>query len=282
MTGSSIMIASQQANSLAGTASSKWTVRSPARTQHLLDLLYRLVEREMKLIYKRSILGVAWTLIVPLMQLLAFTFMFHSVLGVHVSKYASYAFTGLLVWNWFQTSLIAATGCIIKSHSLLEQPGFPVSILPIVSVVTWLIHFAAALPVLLFFLCWDGAMLTPAILLMPLLLVLQAAFTLSLAYPLSALNVPMRDTQHTLTVLLNLAIYVTPVFYTIDKVPAKYQIVFQLNPMRHFLDAYRSILLHGQAPNWIPLTIVFALTCCLIPMGHWLFMRQSARFVEDL
>jgi lipopolysaccharide transport system permease protein len=262
--------------------SSQWTVRAPSKTEHLIDLIYRLVDRDMKLIYKRSILGVAWTLLTPLLQLTVLTFMCRGVLGLHVSMYASYVFCGLLVWNWFQNSLIAATGCIIKSHTLLAQPGFPPTVLPVVSVITWLIHFVMALPVLFLILCWNGATITPALLLLPLLWMLQSAFTVSIAYPLASLNVSMRDTQHTLTVLLNLALYVTPVFYDIDKVPQKFQFVFMLNPMRHFLDAYRSILLHGQAPNWIPLGIIFAITCCLFPLGLWLFKQQSTRFVEQL
>jgi len=92
---------------------------------YLLDLLRSLVDRDMKLMYKRSVLGVAWTLINPLLQLAVFVFVFQTILKVNIPQYASYVFSGLLIWTWFQNSLFQSTGVIISSRSLIRQPGFP-------------------------------------------------------------------------------------------------------------------------------------------------------------
>src|SRR5690606_6704502 len=102
--------------------------------------LTELVVRDMKLLYKRSALGIAWTLINPLIQLAIFAFVFSMVLKTEVENYASFAFTGLTVWVWFMTSLVQATTVITGSKALIRQPGFPTSILPVVVLTTRLLH----------------------------------------------------------------------------------------------------------------------------------------------
>lgn len=252
------------------------------RLPYLWDLLRSLVDRDMKLTYKRSVLGVAWTLINPLLQLLVFAFVFQIVLPVKIPQYASYVFAGLLSWNWFQTALYQATGVIISSRSLIRQPRFPVAILPIVTVTTGLIHFMLALPILIAFLLIDGIQLTPVILFLPILQILQFAFTVSCAYFLAALNVTFRDTQHTLGVILQLFFYLTPIFYDLKAIPKEYWYIYALNPMVHIVTSYRQILMWGVPPDWMAIAIIAGFTAILWPLGYWLFKRQSHRFVEEL
>ncbi|PSO56520.1 MAG: ABC transporter [Cyanobacteria bacterium QS_7_48_42] len=252
------------------------------RLPYLYDLLRELVSREMKLLYKRSVLGVAWTLINPLLQLAVFSFVFRLVLSVDVPHYASFAFCGLLVWSWFQTSLFQATGVIIANRPLIRQPGFPTAILPVVIVMTGLIHFLLALPVLIMFLLMDGIELELVVLFLPILQVLQFAFTVGVAYLLAAINVTLRDTQHTLGVLLQLLFYLTPIFYDITNVPTGYQSLYYLNPMVHIVTAYRAVLIQGTPPNGLPLLVIGFVTAGLIWFGYRVFASASDRFVEEL
>jgi lipopolysaccharide transport system permease protein len=246
------------------------------------DLIRELVVRDLKLLYKRSVLGIAWTLINPLLQLAVFVFVFQTVLRVNVPQYASFVFSGLLIWTWTQSSLFQATGLITSNRPLIRQPGFPIAILPIITVTTGLIHFLLALPVLIIFLIIDGIHLTSNILFLPLLLVLQFILTVSFAYPLAALNVTFRDTQHTLGVLLQLFFYVLPIFYTLDQVPVHLRPTYSFNPMAVLLEAYRAILIKGQSPDWIALLGLAVMTSCLLPIGYRIFKRQSQRFVEEI
>lgn len=232
--------------------------------------------------YKRSALGVAWTLINPLLQLAVFVFVFQVVIPVNVPQYASHVFSGLLVWTWFQSSLYQATGVIISSRSLIRQPGFPVAILPIVIVTTGLVHFVLALPALFVFLLLDGIQLTPFVLLLPILQLIQFSLTVSFSYFLAALNVTFRDTQHTLGVVLQLLFYVTPIFYDVQGIPSKYGSIYGLNPMVHIVTAYRQILIRGTAPSWLALGVVAGVAMILLPIGYGVFKRQSARFVEEI
>lgn len=261
-------------------SSNLWLRKRPLIQQ--FDLLRELVSRDMKLLYKRSVLGIAWTLINPLLQLAVFAFVFQLVLPVNIPRYASFVFSGLLVWNWFQTSLFQSTGVIIASRPLIRQPGFPIALLPVVITTTGFIHFLLALPVLLIFLLIDGVELKPVIFVLPILQILQFVVIVSFSYLLAALNVTFRDTQHTLGVILQLFFYVTPIFYDIQNVPPGYQFLYNLNPMVPLVTAYRSVLMHGVQPDWYSLLIVVLMVAVCLPIGLRFFRQQSDRFVEEL
>ena len=252
------------------------------KVTHFFDLLRELVDREMKLLYKRSALGIAWTLINPLLQLAVFSFVFRTVIPVNIPQFTSFAFSGLLIWNWSQTALFQATGLITSNLALIRQPNFPTAILPVVTTTTGLIHFLLALPVLIIFLAMDGVQPNSVLLYLPVLMVIQFVLTVSLAYPLAAINVTFRDTQHTLGVVLQMLFYLTPIFYDLSSVPKQYQPLYQLNPMVPLIEAYRAILLKGMQPDWSALLIVSVVVAALLPIGLGIFRRQSDRFVEEL
>jgi lipopolysaccharide transport system permease protein len=249
---------------------------------HFFDLLRVLVDRDMKLLYKRSALGIAWTLINPLLQLAVFSFVFRSVIPINIPKFSSFAFSGLLIWTWSQTALFQATGLITSNKALIRQPNFPTAILPIVTTMTGLIHFLLALPVLIIFLAVDGVEPSSVLFVLPLLMVIQFVLTVGLAYPLAALNVTFRDTQHTLGVLLQMLFYLTPIFYDLNSVPKEFQPFYQLNPMVPLIEAYRAILLKGTQPDWQALLIVSLIVAVILPIGLAIFRRQSNTFVEEL
>jgi len=249
---------------------------------HFFDLLRVLVDRDMKLLYKRSALGIAWTLINPLLQLAVFSFVFRSVIPINIPKFSSFAFSGLLIWTWSQTALFQATGLITSNKALIRQPNFPTAILPVVTTMTGLIHFLLALPVLIIFLAVDGVQPSSVLFVLPLLMVIQFVLTVGLAYPLAALNVTFRDTQHTLGVLLQMLFYLTPIFYDLNSVPKEFQPLYQLNPMVPLIEAYRAILLKGTQPDWQALLIVSLVVAVILPIGLAIFRRQSNTFVEEL
>jgi lipopolysaccharide transport system permease protein len=249
---------------------------------HFFDLLRVLVDRDIKLLYKRSALGIAWTLINPLLQLAVFSFVFRSVIPINIPQFSSFAFSGLLIWTWSQTALFQATGLITSNKALIRQPNFPTAILPVVTTMTGLIHFLLALPVLIIFLAIDGIQPSSVLFVLPLLMVIQFVLTVGLAYPLAALNVTFRDTQHTLGVLLQMLFYLTPIFYDLNSVPKEFQPLYQLNPMVPLIEAYRAILLKGTQPDWQALLMVSLAVAVILPIGLAIFRRQSNTFVEEL
>lgn len=252
------------------------------RAAYLRDLLRELVGRELKLRYKRSVLGIAWSLLVPLAQLLVFVFLSRAVLRLDIPHYPLFVFSGLLAWNWFQSSLLLATSSVTDNRTLIRRPGFPAAILPAVTVMTGLIHYLLALPVLLVFALITGVAFTPALLALPGLIALQFGLILALSYLLASLHVTFRDLQHLLGISLTLLFYLTPVFYSPDNIPAQYRAVLQANPLATLLGAQRRVLIDGAWPQWPPLLLLGAVTLGLLVLGHAVFTRASGRFVEDL
>ena len=140
------------------------------------------------------------------------------------------------------------------------------------------------MPALVVIMAIDRVSISWTILLLPILLGLQFALTLSFAYPLAALNVTFRDTQHTLGVILQLMFYLLPVFYSLDDrlIPAFIRPVYDYNPFVILLEAYRSILLKSAIPNGSGLMMLGLIVVILLPVGYRIFRRQSERFVEEV
>lgn len=249
---------------------------------HARDLLYELVKRDMKLRYKGSVLGVFWSLLNPLAQLLVFSIIFHTILPLGIPDYTAFLFTGLLAWTWFQTSWVAATTTIVENRNLIKRPGFPAAILPVVTITANLIHFLIALPLLLIVVLVEGAPLRATLWLLPLLIAMQFVLTLGLAYVTAALHVVFRDTQHLVTVFVLLLFYLTPIFYAVETIPARLRPIFALNPLLHIIDGYRALLVRGEWPAPLPWLLVLAGSLAGLLAGMWLFGHISNRFVEEL
>jgi lipopolysaccharide transport system permease protein len=188
----------------------------------------------------------------------------------------------VLVWNWFHVSLYQATATIVDNRELIKRPGFPVAILPMVTVASYLVHFLLALPILLVFLLWGGVGMTSAIFALPLVIAIQFILTLSLAYFTATFYVTFRDTQHLLGVGLNLLFFLTPVFYKSSDLPVQYQTLYRLNPMVHLMEAYRGILLSGTSPEPMGLLLLILPALTVLYLGYHIFKRASDHFVDEL
>lgn len=252
------------------------------RVRYIHDLLFTLVARDLKLRYKRSILGVAWSLLTPLAQLAVYYLIFDVLLPLNVPNYLSFLFSGVLVWNWFQGSLYQATSTIVDNRELIKRPGFPVAVLPMVTVASYLIHFLLALPILFIFLVWGGIGLTSAILTLPLVIVIQFILTLSLAYFTATFYVTFRDTQHLLGVLLNLLFFLSPIFYKSSDLPPQFQAFYRLNPLVHLIESYRAILLAGALPEGTGLLFLSVPATLMLFLGYRVFKKSSDHFVDEL
>jgi lipopolysaccharide transport system permease protein len=250
--------------------------------RYLWDLLYELVQRDMRLRYKRSILGMLWSLLNPLLQLLVFQFIFAVVLPLNIPRFPLFLFIGLLAWNWFQSALIEATGAIVDNRDLIRRPGFPGLILPLVPVATNFVHFLIALPVLLAFILLSGVPLRPLALFLPVALAVQFLVTLSLAYIVAALHVQFRDTRYLLGIALLLGFYLSPVFYDPQSIPTAYQALYHLNPMVTLIETYRGLLMDGSFPSPLTLGLIAAGGAIALLGGVQLFRRMSIYFAEEL
>ena len=261
---------------------SRFGIPSLGRLVYLSELTRELVARDLKLRYKRTILGVAWSLASPLAQLMVLGFVFRFVLNVQIERYLSFLFTGILVWNWLHGSLVASATCVIDNASLLRRPGFPAPILPLVAVTTQFVQFLFSLPFLLIAATIDSDPISISLVSLPLVMALQFLLTLGVGYFLSTLHVEYRDTSHLLDVALMLAFYLSPIFYDGRFVPEPYQGIYRLNPVVHLLEAYRDVIVSGRFPASSTLATLAVAACVAFAVGYWRYRSQRHDFAEGL
>lgn len=260
----------------------RWGIPNRSRLLHLGELAAELVQRDLKLRYKRTVLGIAWSLVSPLSQWIVLGFVFGKVLDIGIERYLSFLFTGILAWSWFQAALTSCATCVVDNASLLRRPGFPALILPFVAVATQFVHLLFSLPILFAAATLDGDPISLALVALPLVMTLQFAFTLGIGYLLSTLHVVYRDTRHLLEVALMLLFYLTPVFYDGAFVPPPFDRIYRLNPMLHLLEAYREVIVHGRFPTLSSLAYPAAAALILFVLGYRRFRRARHGFVEEM
>ena len=261
----------------------RYRVRSVTRNwAHRRDLLRVLVARDFKLRYKRSLFGIAWSLLVPLAQLAVMYVVFNRIVPLNIPHYTTFLFTGILPWGWMQASLMMSAVTVTDNRDLVKQVGFPVAMLPAVTVFSQLIHFLLALPILAVFLMSDGYRGSVSLSALPLVIVIQFILILSLSYIVATLQVRFRDTQYLLGIALFLFFYLTPVFWDDTTLPEPYRSVMHFNPVSMVLGAYRAILVHGQWPEPLPLLGVAAGSMAVLAASYAMFTLARHRFVEEL
>jgi lipopolysaccharide transport system permease protein len=258
------------------------TFAFPRRFIYARDLLRELVVRDLKLRYKRSYLGAAWTLVNPLLQLLVFYFVFTQIFRVDTPNFLGYLFIGIASWNWFSGALLESTNSILGNRDLIRQPGFPSAMLPNVTVASHLIHFLITLPILALLPVSHEPSAGAALLWLPVVILVQYTLTLSLALLAASLHVRFRDTQYLLGVFLMLGFFLTPIIYELRVVPERYLGFYAFNPMSHVIAAYRAVLMRGESPDLGTLGAVALFSLAQLGVFYALFQRASVRFAEEL
>ncbi|WP_225206445.1 ABC transporter permease [Novosphingobium huizhouense] len=267
------------------TAASAVSPSSPSTRslQQRLDLLVQLVLRDLKVRYQRSLIGIGWSLLKPLSQLIVFSIVFTRVLPLNIENYTTFVFTGVLAWTWFSGSMTAAVGSVTANKTLAMRPGFPSVLLPTLVVASQGIHFVLALPLLLLCAAIDtGSLALVPLLALPLVVALQALLTLGIAYLLAALHVYFRDAEHLTGIAMMLGFYVTPVFYRPIPAGADLELLTTANPLAWLLRCYREVLVSHHLPPAMTMAELLAVSVLAFGIGLAVFRRAALRFDEAL
>ena len=249
-------------------------------------LIQSLVSRELKARYRGSVLGFFWSFANPLLLLLVYTFVFSYVMrppeGIH--DYALFLFCGLLPWTWFQTSLVESSGILISGGNLIKKVMFPAEILPIVTVLSNLVHFLFGLIILVVFLIYFQAPLQPLELLwFPVVVLVQLVLTLGFALVLSALTVHFRDIKDILGNVMTLWFFATPIIYSWKNPPPQIRRFLNANPVTHLAVSYQEILyFEGPFGHWKWLLALGMGSIVLFLFGYFLFDRLRDSFAEEV
>jgi lipopolysaccharide transport system permease protein len=263
-------------------------------------LIQSLVARELKARYRGSALGVFWSFINPLLLLLVYTIVFSYFVSARadVRPYALFLCCGLLPWTWFASSLNESANSLVAGGNLIKKVLFPAEVLPIVTVLTNMVQFLLALPILAGFLIYymnvgvagpDGVVGPPPVALhaaelvwLPLVVFAQLLLTTGIALVLSALTAHFRDVRDILANLLTFWFFATPVIYPWFSLPDKLKPWLNVNPFTHLAISYQEILFHPEnafGHKWWLLTLTAA-SIAIFLLGYWLFDRLRDSLAE--
>ena len=256
-------------------------------------LIQSLVSRELKARYRGSVLGFFWSFVNPLLLLLVYTFVFAYVMPPpkEINNYALFLFCGVLPWTWFSASLLESSSVLITGGNLIKKVMFPAEILPIVTVLSNLVHFLLGLPILIAFLIYFDAPVEPAELpWFPIAIVIQLLLTIGLALILSALTVHFRDLRDILGNVMTLWFFATPIIYYWRDAPAGIRRFLNLNPFTHLAITYQEILFFpadhasagGPPGHWKWLVALGVGSIGLFLFGYFLFDRLRDSFAEEV
>jgi ABC-type polysaccharide/polyol phosphate export permease len=242
------------------------------------DLLRLLVVNSIKTRYKRSALGVVWTLLNPLLNTLVLTIAFSQLLRFNVENYAIYLLVGLLVWNFFSQTTNHAMNTLVWGSSLLKRIYVPRTIFAVSVLGNGLVNFGLGLIPLALIMLVMRHTFTWNLLLLPLALLLLAMFTLGITLLISTLAVFFVDVIDMYGVFLSAWFYLTPVIYPVEIVPEKFAVFLRLNPMYYMVDLFRQIIFSGVAPSPEQWLLSAALGVSALLLGWWIFTKKSDEF----
>jgi len=271
-------------------------------------LLSQLVVRDIKVRYRNSLLGFFWSLANPLLQVATITVVIKYVMQMDIPNYSAYLLVGYLPWMFFQMALLDSSQVVLAHRDLLRKVYFPREVLPLSVVAANLVHYLLAMVVFFAYLLFyrffmHGAPIGISALWLPVLMALQTALVIGLAFFISCLNVFYEDVKYLLTVLLNVFFYLTPVMYPAELVYKKlsnmhslwlYK-VYMLVPMNALTDAYRKTLLPpiraltikgtpvtSQPLDYGTLAVAGAVCILVAAAGYAFFNARKSVFAERL
>lgn len=246
------------------------------------ELLKTSIKKEVRSKYKNSFLGVLWSFLNPLLQIIVYAVIFSLILVNKQEHYAIFLCCGLIPWTFFSSAINKSAFTIIENGNIIKKVYFPREIIPISVVTAEAINFLISTLIIIAFVIFGGMGISKYILFYPLVFIAQYLVILSIAFIISSVCVYLRDLQHFIGVILQLLFYAAPIVYSQDSIPLEYQWILKYNPMTYIINAYRNIFYYQTSVEIKPilLLIVFAvLACCL---GYWIFSKLQKGFAEQL
>jgi len=247
-----------------------------------IDLLCHLVWRDLALRYQGSLLGILWAPLPPLAQLLVLIFIFRQVVPLDIEAYPAFVFSALLPWTWFSNCLSSAGYHFINNRDLVRRANFEPAMIVIVNVLAHLLSVLLALPILFTVLLLYGRAMAPALAMVPLLLFIQALFTIGLALMVATLNVFYRDVAHVVALTLLLLFYLTPVFYQPPVAGEKFYFIYVANPLSSLIQGYRMIFYDGKAPDAAPLLLSAIISIAFCVLGSLVYRRRIHEVIDRI
>lgn len=256
------------------------------------ELVLFLAWRDVLVRYKQTVLGAAWAVIQPIIQMVVFTFIFSKAAGLSSEgvPYPIFNYTALLPWGLFSKAMNDAGRSLVNNRNMITKIYFPRLTIPVASVLAGLVDFGIAflvyIVIILYYTLSPGPtftfQLTPALLTLPLFVILALVATLGVSLWFSAMNVIYRDVGHILPFLTNIWFFVTPIVYSSSEVSKQWQIVYALNPLTGVVEGFRWSLLGIHSLPWQMLAVSAGVAVVILITGLVYFRNMERTFADEI
>ena len=247
------------------------------------DLLLTLTVHRIKVRYKQSVLGISWAILQPVSLMLIYTLIFSFIAKVQTDgvPYAIFAYSALLPWTYFATSLGNATNALVGHSELVTKVYFPREILPLSYVIAALCDFLIASTVMVGLMAYYRVSVTINVLYVIPIVIVLTLFISAMVLILSATQVRFRDIGVAVPLLLQLWMFATPVVYPLSAVPARFQSFYVLNPMVGTIENFRRVVLQGVEPDFYTLGLSASVSLILL-IASYVYFKHVEATVADL
>lgn len=232
--------------------------------------------------YKKSILGVLWSFLNPLFQLIIYSLVFPHIMGNRIENYTLYLMIGLMPWTFFNNTIIQSAACIVTNGGIIKKVFFPREILPISILTSNLVNFLITQIIVFIALIFSGIPITDAVLFFPVVVIMQYILQMGFAFIFSSITVYIRDVEYIINIFMMLMFYLCPIVYEPSMIPNNLLKYFKLNPMFDIISFYRKILYEGTIPNMNDVLKIFIVCFVILVFGYSVFKRLEKRFAEEL
>ncbi len=252
------------------------------------ELISQFTRREVLQRYRGSYLGLLWSFATPLALLLVYTFVFSVIFkarwpGMETGSHAEFAvalFAGLIVFNVFSETVLAAPRLIVNNPNYVKKVVFPLEILVVSTLGAALIHSLFSLIILLASEVVVLGGIPWTIIFLPLIYAPLLLLCLGLGWFFASLGVFIRDIHHLLGVVVQMLFFLTPIFYPLEAIPWPYRYAIYLNPLTFIVNHFRRVALFGQLPDWSEFLVMLLLTAGLCLVGYIWFMKSKKTFAD--
>lgn len=245
------------------------------------ELLYFLIWRDVKIRYKQTFLGASWAIIQPLLTMVIFTFIFGRVAQIDSEgiPYPVFAYAALLPWTFFANAITSSGNSIVGSAHLITKVYFPRMIIPVAAVGAGLVDLVVALPMLAALMFYYHIPVTLNLLLFVPLVLLTTLLAIAVGMWLSAINVKYRDVKFAIPFLVQIWMYLSPVAYPTSVIPARWRLLYSLNPFVGVIESYRAALF-GRQFDWKVLFISLMVTLLSLAYAAYQFRKMEKSFAD--
>lgn len=247
-------------------------------------LIRTVAERDLRIRYAQFLLGPAWSLLMPLITVVVFTFLFKRIGHLSTSgvAYPLFAYVGVLAWNLFSSAVSSGGNSLLNNGMILNKLYCPREVFPFAAIVVAIVDtMLSTVALIVLFVIYKTAPTATAVWL-PVILIVELAFVLGVAMAFSTAVVYVRDLSQILAGILQAGLFLTPVAYGIDQVPQRYRFAYcAVNPMAAVIDNCRRVVLWGRPPNW-HLLAPAAVTSLLVLVGGYVLFRRLEGGIADV